>query len=77
MIFRPLQLNNAKEIMKLISIRRRTKREKRYTQKMGVLYTDVTYIKKFALGIPYKTMHKYRGTYYGKIKRCEDCVLAN
>ncbi|PIB27290.1 hypothetical protein [Maribacter sp. 4G9] len=63
--------------MKLISIRRRTKKERRYTKKMGVLYTDVTYIKKYALGFPFKTLHKYRGTYYGKIKGCEDCVLAN
>lgn len=44
---------------------------------MGVLYTDVTYIKKYALGFPFKTLHKYRGTYYGKIKGCDDCVLAN
>lgn len=63
--------------MKLISIKRRTKTEKRYTQKMGVLYTNVTYIKKFAFGIPYRTMHKYRGTYYGKIKECGECVLAS
>lgn len=44
---------------------------------MGVLYTDVTYIKKYAVGIPFKTLRKYRGTYYGKIKECDDCVLAN
>lgn len=62
--------------MKFISIKRNTKVEKRYTKKIGALYTHVTYIKKRILGIPFKTLHKYRDTYYGEIKECEDCVLA-
>ncbi|MGJ8547944.1 hypothetical protein [Winogradskyella wichelsiae] len=62
--------------MKLISIKRETKTEGRFTKKMGVLQTNVTYIKKQFLSIPYKTIHKYRETYYGEIKDCEDCQLA-
>ncbi len=44
--------------------------------KMGKLYTKVTYINKLFAGIPVKTMHKYRETYYGEVKDCEDCVLS-
>ena len=62
--------------MKLIRVKRKTVQEKRYAQKMGILYTDVTYIKKLILGFPVKTLHKYRETYYGKIKDCESCVLS-
>ncbi|OBX25644.1 hypothetical protein LX77_02526 [Gelidibacter algens] len=61
--------------MKLISIRRETKAEARFTPKMGALVTNVTYIKKQFLSIPFKTLHKYRETYYGKVKDCEECNL--
>ena len=64
------------EIMKLITVKRETKKEKRHTPKMGELLTKVTYIKKQFLSIPYKTLHRYRETYYGKIKDCEACQLA-
>lgn len=63
--------------MGLIHIKRKTKQEKRYSEKMGMLYTKVTYIKKSLLGIPLKTLHAYRKTYYGKVKACEDCIIAN
>ncbi|WMI69502.1 hypothetical protein [Mangrovimonas sp. YM274] len=62
--------------MKLISIKRETISEERFTPKMGLLSTKVTYIKKQFLSIPFKTLHKYRETYYGEVKDCEDCVLA-
>ncbi|WP_028871610.1 hypothetical protein [Psychroserpens burtonensis] len=62
--------------MKLISIKRETRAELRFTKKMGELTTNVTYIKKQFLSIPYKTIHKYRETYYGKIKDCETISLA-
>ncbi|WP_040281266.1 hypothetical protein [Psychroserpens damuponensis] len=62
--------------MKLISVKRETKPEARFTKKMGVLTTNVTYIKKQFLSIPYKTIHKYRETYYGEIKDCETISLA-
>ncbi len=62
--------------MKLIGIQRNTKNEKRYNSKMGILYTRVTYIRKAILGIPFRTLHKYRETYYGEIKDCESCVLS-
>ena len=61
--------------MKLVSIKRQTKTEVRYSTKMGVLNTSVTYIKRQLLGIPIKTLHKYRETYYGEVKDCEDCNL--
>jgi len=62
--------------MKLIRIKRQTRTEKRFSPKMGKLYTDVTYIKKEFLSIPIRTLHKYRQTYYGEIKDCEDCLLS-
>jgi hypothetical protein len=62
--------------MKLISIKRKTRPEERFTPKMGLLQTKVTYIKKQFLNIPFKTLHKYRETYYGEIKDCEECNLA-
>jgi len=44
---------------------------------MGTLNTKVTYIKMTLFNlINLKTLHKYRETYYGEIKDCEDCVLA-
>ena len=61
--------------MKIIKIKRKTKTEKRYSQKMGDLTTRVTYIKKYFLGLPITTLHKYRETYYGEVKDCDDCML--
>ncbi|WP_339624884.1 hypothetical protein [uncultured Winogradskyella sp.] len=63
--------------MKLISIKRETIQESRFTKKMGLLATKVTYIKKQFLNIPIKTIHKYRETYYGEVKDCEDYQLSN
>ncbi len=62
--------------MQLISIKRKTKQENRFAPKMGRLNAKVTYVKKQFLGIPIKTLHKYRETYYGEVKDCEECVLA-
>ncbi|MDL5513215.1 hypothetical protein QSE00_15425 [Arenibacter sp. M-2] len=62
--------------MKLTRIKRNTRNEKRYNSKMGILYTRVTYIKEVILGIPIRTLHKYRETYYGEIKDCSECNLA-
>jgi hypothetical protein len=61
--------------MKIIDIERKTKTEKRYSRKMGELLTKVTYIKKRFLGLPIKTLHKYRETYYGEMKNCDDCKI--
>lgn len=63
------------EKMKLIRVKRQTKVEGRFTPKMGAFQTNVTYIKKHFLRVPFKTVHKYRETYYGEVKDCEDCVL--
>ncbi|WP_405609313.1 hypothetical protein [Polaribacter sp. Asnod1-A03] len=63
--------------MKLIKIKRKTRSEQRHTPKMGSLETKVTYIKKTLFNvIPIETVHKYRETYYGEIKDCEDCLLS-
>ncbi|WP_066226097.1 hypothetical protein [Formosa haliotis] len=61
--------------MKLITVKRETVEEKRFTPKMGELIAKVTYIKMLFLNIPIKTLHKYRETYYGEVKDCADCVL--
>jgi len=63
-------------IMKLISVSRKTKNEKRFSEKMGMLTTKVVYIQKRFLNIPVKTLHKYRETYYGEMKDCEDCKIS-
>nr|WP_313781181.1 hypothetical protein [Allomuricauda sp.] len=36
----------------------------------------VTYIKRMVLGLPIRTLHKYRETYYGRVKDCHECSLA-
>lgn len=61
--------------MKFVYVKRQTRIEKRYSPRMGELTTNVTYIKKYLVGIPIKTLHKYRETYYGNVKDCEDCQL--
>ncbi|MBU2940007.1 hypothetical protein KO494_10695 [Lacinutrix sp. C3R15] len=62
--------------MKLITVKRQTRQENRFAPKMGRLNAKVTYIKKLVFGIPIKTLHKYRETYYGEVKDCNDCSLA-
>lgn len=62
--------------MKLVSVIRKTRKEKRFTEKMGMMTANVIYIKKTFLTIPFKTVHKYRETYYGKMKDCVDCRLS-
>ncbi len=62
--------------MKLVSVKRQTKTEKRFTEKMGMFTTSVIYIKKTFLNVPFKTIHKYRETYYGEVKDCVDCSIS-
>ncbi len=62
--------------MKLVRIDRKTRVEKRFTPEMGRLHTKVTYIRKKWLGLPFRTLHKYRETYYGEVKDCSDCVIS-
>ena len=61
--------------MKILQVKRNTTYEKRYSPKMGELTTKVTYIKRYLFGMPIKTIHKYRETYYGEIKDTKDCML--
>ncbi|MCW8980469.1 MAG: hypothetical protein OQJ83_03690 [Altibacter sp.] len=62
--------------MKLVTIKRKTRKEKRFTEHMGMLTAKVVYIQKAFLRVPFKTIHKYRETYYGEIKDCNDCRLS-
>ncbi|MFT6870374.1 MAG: hypothetical protein ACJAYY_001393 [Paraglaciecola sp.] len=61
--------------MKIIQIKRKTKQEKYYSSAMGMLNSKVIYIKKYILGFPVKTIHKYRETYASEIKNCDDYNL--
>ncbi|WP_149276668.1 hypothetical protein [Pareuzebyella sediminis] len=61
--------------MKFLYVKRKTRTEKRYTAQMGMLTTKVIYVKKYIFGLPIKTLYKYRQTYYGQIKNCDDCLL--
>lgn len=58
-----------------ISVTRKTKTENRFGKKMGRLSANVVYIQKTFLKIPFKTIHKYRETYYGEVKDVKDCNL--
>lgn len=69
-------VNENDKTMKWIAVKRQTRQENRFAPKMGRVSAKVTYIKKQVLGIPIKTLHKYRETYYGKVKDCEECVLS-
>ena len=62
-------------MMKIFKVKRKTKYENRFSPQMGRLRTRNTYIRKYFLGIPLRTIHKYRETYYGEVKDCKDCVL--
>ena len=59
----------------MLSIKRETKHEGIYGDRMGCLITPVIRIKKCIFGIPFQTIHEYRETYYGEIKNCENCNL--
>lgn len=61
--------------MKLLTVKRRTQTENRFSPSMGRLVTKVTYIRKYFLGMPIKIVHRYRETYYGEVKSCDDCRL--
>ena len=61
--------------MKFLYIKRKTETEKIHSINMGELITRVTYIKRYLLGLPIKTIHKYRETYYGEVKDYDDCIL--
>lgn len=43
---------------------------------MGMFTANVIYVKKTFLTIPFKTLYKYRETYYGKVKDCEECQIS-
>jgi hypothetical protein len=58
--------------MKIFHIKRKTKYQKYYSSAMGMLNSRVTYIKKYFLGIPFKTIHTYRVTYFLEIKKSDD-----
>lgn len=43
---------------------------------MGTICVQVTRIQKTFMGIPFETVYKYRQTYTGEIKDCEECVIS-
>jgi hypothetical protein len=53
--------------MKIVQVKRRTEYENRYSPKMGELSAKTRYIRMYVLGVPIKTLHKYRETYYGEV----------
>ncbi|WP_147676017.1 hypothetical protein [Algibacter pacificus] len=61
--------------MKILRVKRNTTYEKIHSVKMGELTSKVTYIKTYLFGLPIKTLHKYRETYYGEVKDYKDCIL--
>lgn len=63
-------------MLKPLSIKRRTKQESRFHPKMGALSTNVTRIQRTVFGIPVRTLHKYRQTYFGEIKDCAKCEVS-
>lgn len=70
--------NYRQSSMKLISVQRKTRYENRYTRAMGQFRAKVTSIKLVVFNlIPFKTVHRYRETYYGEVKDCAECNLSN
>ena len=62
--------------MNILSVKRKSKFENRYSPKMGRLITRVTSVKLWLFNcIPIKTLYKYRNTYYGEVKDVKDCNL--
>lgn len=61
--------------MQIFRIKRKTKTINLFSPKMGRLVAKVTYIKKYFLFVPVRTIHKYRETYYGEVKMYYDCHL--
>jgi hypothetical protein len=61
--------------MKIIRAKRKTTFENRFHPNMGRICTPVRRIQISFLGLPFKTLHKYRNTYNGEVKDCEDCNL--
>jgi len=61
--------------MKIFHLKRKTEYQKYYSTAMGSLNSRVVYIKKCFLGIPFKTIHKYKEIYYGEIRKRDDCHL--
>lgn len=55
---------------------RKSRFENRYHPNMGRLCIQVTRIRFRFLGIPYKTIHKYRETYGGEVKDCKECKIS-
>ena len=64
------------KILKPLSIKRRTRQEARFHPKMGALSTNVTRIQQTIFGIPVRTLHKYRETYFGEVKDCKECKVS-
>lgn len=62
--------------MKVFSVNRKTVFENRYHHNMGRLITSVTRVYLCLFGVPIKLMYKYRTTYNGEVKDCEDCDLS-
>ncbi|ASV30704.1 hypothetical protein CJ263_11020 [Maribacter cobaltidurans] len=52
--------------MKIIYIKRESNVKEVYRTSLGRLNWKVTYIKKYFLGMPFKTMHKYTHTFFTK-----------
>lgn len=63
-------------ILKPLSVKRRTKQEARFHPKMGALSTNVTRIQQTIYGVPIQTLHKYRETYFGEVKDCKECKVS-
>lgn len=69
-------LNLISQVIKFFSISRHTQLEQRFHPQMGALLTPVTRIQKQFLGVPFQTLYKYRETYYGEVKDCDDCKVS-
>ncbi len=65
-----------KNYLNMINIKRKTKYENRYHRNMGLLRCRVIRIYLCILGLPMKTLHEYRKTYYGEVKDTKDCILS-
>lgn len=61
--------------MKFIQIRRKTTYQKRSSRKMFEIITRITYVKRYLLGLPIKTILKTKEMYFEDKKICKDTML--
>lgn len=71
-----MKYTKTRVVFKVVKIVRKSRFENRYHPDMGRIRIQVTRIRKHFIGIPIKTLHKYRETYSGEVKDTKRCIIS-